>query len=285
MIWTEDRVTELRNRYSVDGPTILAAEWGITIGSVMHKARRVGVPASHPFGNRVKSDTAPVNEKYFETWTPGMAYTLGFIFADGNINKAGTHLAFAQHERGKDSLDQIRTDMSVVTEVTPIIRKPDPRCKTNDPVYRLRICNKNIVESLTDLHGIHPGKSSRNDPMPNIPDNMFHHFVRGYFDGDGSISRSIRGVWTAGLVGSHQFITQMRDRICDVAIMEPKSITRRAAYSTTAWTRRRDVMNLAYFLYPWREQYSYMFMRRKQQKFLSALTELSVLEMFKNRSY
>ncbi|MEL3972227.1 LAGLIDADG family homing endonuclease [Rossellomorea oryzaecorticis] len=39
------------------------------------------------------------------------------------------------------------------------------------------------------LHGIQPNKSL-SIQLPTIPDSYLNHFIRGYFDGDGSIYKS-----------------------------------------------------------------------------------------------
>jgi len=58
-----------------------------------------------------------VNEKYFRTWSPNMAYILGFISADGCIIQ-GTYkgysdaLVFGIHKRDKDILEKIKRELN-----------------------------------------------------------------------------------------------------------------------------------------------------------------------------
>ena len=58
----------------------LAKELAATKEAVRHQFRKLHIPkikASHTIYT--------VKEDYFTTWSSGMAYVLGFIFADGNI--------------------------------------------------------------------------------------------------------------------------------------------------------------------------------------------------------
>ena len=48
-----------------------------------------------------------LNEDYFETWSHEMAYILGFISADGSINKQKTSLSIELQMRDKKVLEFI----------------------------------------------------------------------------------------------------------------------------------------------------------------------------------
>ncbi|MEK7066470.1 MAG: LAGLIDADG family homing endonuclease, partial [Patescibacteria group bacterium] len=62
------------------------------------------------------------------------------------------------------------------------VRTRNPKHKTG---YRLQIGSKEIFNDLTNL-GFTPAKSLELK-FPNVPEEVFGDFVRGYFDGDGCI--------------------------------------------------------------------------------------------------
>ena len=124
------------------------------------------------------------NEDFFKTWSPEMAYVLGFFTADGNMvkNKRGAHFIEFQIT-DKDLLYEIRELLGSSHKIT--LRKS--RVGHKD-CHRLQIGSKEIFNDLTKL-GMTPNKSKTID-LPFVHDEYFSDFVRGYFDGDGCVSIS-----------------------------------------------------------------------------------------------
>lgn len=129
-------------------------------------------------GLYVKQDT--VNENYFKTWTPDMAYILGFIFADGNIawnpEKAYRALTITVAAKDKVHLEKMR----ILLESTKPLFYSD---LTNS--YRLIINNKKVCIDLMNL-GVVPRKSLIKE-FPDIPIDYICDFIRGYVDGNGTV--------------------------------------------------------------------------------------------------
>ena len=108
-----------------------------------------------------------------------MAYVLGFITADGNLqqNKKGYHLHIACDDN--DVIEKIRTCLS---SQTPIRKKNRFNGKIS---YSLRFSDKTIFYDLISL-GVTPRKSLTIKP-PLIPKEYFWDYIRGFFDGDGCV--------------------------------------------------------------------------------------------------
>lgn len=124
------------------------------------------------------------DEIFFKTWTPEMAYILGFFTADGSMirNKRGAHFIEFQIT-DKDLLERIRRLIKSNHKIT--VRKRKDGWKTS---YRLQIGSKEIFNDLLKF-GLTPNKSKK-VRLPDIPKKYFHHFTRGYFDGDGNVTVS-----------------------------------------------------------------------------------------------
>jgi len=61
--------------------------------------------------------------------------------------------------------------------------------KCRDTYYgqvSLRFVSKQIIADLNNL-GVYPRKSLTLEHLPVIPSHLYNHFIRGYFDGDGTI--------------------------------------------------------------------------------------------------
>ncbi len=122
------------------------------------------------------------NEDFFKTWSPDMAYILGFFCADG---------AMTVNPRGSKYIDFVITDLSLLKDIRTAFSSNHKikarfdgylNVKTR---YRLQIGSKKIFQDLLGL-GLTPKKTFRMK-LPLIPPKFFNDFVRGYFDGDGNV--------------------------------------------------------------------------------------------------
>ena len=110
-----------------------------------------------------------------------MAYVLGFFTADGNMikNKRGAHFISIEIT-DLEILEKMKQSIGSNHKIS--IRKHKLPEKDS---YRLQIGSKVIFNTLLKL-GLMPAKSKIVD-LPIIPKEYFSDFVRGYFDGDGSV--------------------------------------------------------------------------------------------------
>ena len=119
-----------------------------------------------------------INENYFEIIdTEEKAYWLGFICADGYINFKRNNLVIGLAIKDKKQLQKLKDCL-----------------KSNHPIkeyiydylsmVRLFIGNKKIVETLKKYISEHKTFSLT---FPTIDKRLERHFIRGYFDGDGSV--------------------------------------------------------------------------------------------------
>jgi len=148
-----------------------------------------------------------------------MAYILGFIYADGAVedcreSSRTCYLCLSNNDLSilEDILNVMETKQTITVR-DPRLMKIDDReywCKTN---YYVRIGNKVIYDDLIRL-GLCPRKSLVIE-MPNVPDQYFQYFLRGYFDGDGCIHiektrRRLKIIFTSG---SKKFFEQLGTKI------------------------------------------------------------------------
>ncbi|WP_241680090.1 LAGLIDADG family homing endonuclease [Metabacillus mangrovi] len=147
-----------------------------------------------PFGHSHRKYR--LNEHYFKTWSNNMAYILGFFYADGFVASKQQTVSFAQ----KDPmiLEQIREEMQ--SEAILCQNK-----KTG--VYILNLNSKIMREDLINLFGV-SSKKSVDAVFPTIPEEYLHHFIRGYFDGDGNIN--YRGYFINFVGGSFDFMSMLK---------------------------------------------------------------------------
>lgn len=119
------------------------------------------------------------------------AYLLGFIFADGCINLKRHTLSI--HINDKDyeifNLFKIISPNAYIDKSGPYvsIKKIRGRKIKNLSSIRLAIASKILINDLME-YGVCERKTYSELHIPNIKDELIPHFIRGYFDGDGSFS-------------------------------------------------------------------------------------------------
>lgn len=148
-----------------------------------------------------------INESFFETWTDEMAYVLGFWCADGYVDKEMKNAV--AYNKSKELLEMIRSIME--SSYTIGLYEPTG-------IYHFSIPNKKVIQDLVNL-GVVPAKSNK-IKCPNVPDFAFKHFLRGYFDGNGTVGVKDHGGYPNLTVaissGSPVFLTEIAERIKDL---------------------------------------------------------------------
>jgi len=127
--------------------------------------------------------TYNVNESYFNMpLNEKKAYFLGLILSDGHLNY---NRGCFQYACKKDDVELIHFMKNELGSTHPI---KEYQIKENWYV-RFNITNKSLVTTLIEKFDLPKlNKSNNNLLIPkNIPPDILHHFLRGLFDGDGSI--------------------------------------------------------------------------------------------------
>lgn len=136
------------------------------------------------------------NDHYFDVIdSEDKAYLLGWMYSDGYIKK--------EQSPNSDYIAE-RLGLAINDGDVQILELLRDKLKTNNQIYfydttsgysadtrycRIIISNNNLVDGLMK-HGVVYNKSNIIKAPIDIPYDMRRHFIRGYMDGDGSISIS-----------------------------------------------------------------------------------------------
>jgi len=128
------------------------------------------------------------NLDYFKSWSPKMAYILGFITADGYIKDDGKSYALMISLSQKDLplLQFIQSEISPNCPIKLFERKTE--LNNLSKMAKLSISSKEIVKDLGKLQVF--GQKSGREKYPNVPKEFIGDYLRGFLDGDGCISNT-----------------------------------------------------------------------------------------------
>lgn len=143
------------------------------------------------------------NEHYFdEIDTPNKAYILGILYADGCITD-DRHVSLTLQDGDIDILDRINKELNSDRPLLFINKKKENSKWLN--AYQLIFNSEHMVNMLIK-HGCYKRKSLILKYPTWLSIDLQRHFLRGYMDGDGSISKNPKKM-SASFVGTHSFVT------------------------------------------------------------------------------
>ena len=131
------------------------------------------------------------NEDFFEVInSEKKAYWLGFMFADGHITNQEKRYGQDQFglscgKKDKEILYKFKEDIEATNPILEYERKDG----IGSPLCRIQMTSQKTVDDLINK-GCYKQKSLILKPPVGVPDELLHHFIRGFFDGDGSITKT-----------------------------------------------------------------------------------------------
>lgn len=224
--------------------------------------------------NKLVDKRYNVDETFFKQIdSEAKAYILGWIYSDGNITwkddgKIDSRMRIQIQEEDSYILEKIAQLMQYDG---PLYDVPPPKKFPHRKAQRVLCINRKVlVEQLIRL-GCPPNKSLvlRFPDSDIVPDNLLHHFVRGYFDGDGSVSVRRSKYLNVGLTSTDLFLNSFRE-----IVLDPLNISSTLHYrykntnsATLFVARQNDVRKFYGYMY----QDASLFLTRKRKKFQECL--------------
>lgn len=177
--WTDEQVAYIIDKYQNENYTLkkLGSEFHCSYGTIRNLLNK------HNIISRGNKQGYPRNEYYFSKIdSREKAYWLGFLYADGCVHSDNYEISIniVDKEHVQKFQQAIGAINHTITEVQ------DKRFSTAKTLYRFSIKDKQLHADLIKW-GCVPQKTLVIDKIPNIPRDYVSHFLRGYFDGDGSL--------------------------------------------------------------------------------------------------
>lgn len=159
-----------------------------------------------------------LNEHVFDTIdTEEKAYWLGFLMADGYNHENKCCVALRLQSADMEILEKYRmfleTDSPIYTfkRITQVNKLEKEYCEVNisSPYFSEQLAKQGCIQRKTYTL-----------KFPNIKENLYNHFIRGFFDGDGCLSvkdrrnRRVRGAcmtYIFNITGKESVLLKIQD--------------------------------------------------------------------------
>lgn len=207
-----------------------------------------------------------LNENIFKTIdSEEKAYWLGFLYADGYVSEKGIELTLKKSDEC-----HIKKFQQFLETNIPI---KDKVCELNGKYFmsvRLSVSCKSLADDLTKLGCFQAKSLTLKFPTEEqVPKELIHHFMRGYFDGDGTIytakpaigngSKLQRGV---EILGTKEFLDNYMKSLYDIGVTKTKYRTHGQAFGS-----RHGGNNQVQLIYDFLYKNATIYLDRKYTKF------------------
>lgn len=134
---------------------------------------------------KISAQKCSFNEHYFDVIdSHNKAYFIGLLLSDGYISKTpySWNMGIALQDSDKYILEKLKEEIESSAQIT--------HYKNSNKLVLTG--SEHLIDALKALE-FSEDKSHSDYKVPNIPDEYFNSFVRGYFDGDGCITIKATG--------------------------------------------------------------------------------------------
>jgi DNA-binding transcriptional regulator WhiA len=157
--------------------------------------------------------TIPKEELYFDNIdSDEKAYWLGFLYADGFVNgKYNNSVELSLKADDKEHLEKFNKFLKnkkpiIVSKAASINNKEYFRCRCiiTDKYFHDRLIELGCVSNKSLILVFPPLKIFSNN-------DLVYSFIRGYIDGDGSITNTSRNKLRISILGTKEFLSSIQD--------------------------------------------------------------------------
>lgn len=230
--------------------SVIASKLHVSYETVRRAARRMGITFKTGAPRKYYR-----NEQFFDTIdTEQKAYVLGLFMADGyNDTKKGI-IRLKLQAKDIALLYKVRSIMSYEGG----LHKHYYRNPNQQDQFALQISSRHLSNRLAEL-GVVPHRRYGMSFPNYLPKALVPHYIRGFFDGNGSIYNS-----RVSISGNADFIREIQTiLINELGVSKTKVAKQNTACGNMHLYRLKDISALSDYLY----QNATVYLQRKRDKF------------------
>lgn len=257
----------------INGKTIkdihrLYKHLNISEGAINYHLRKRKVTRRN--GKQVKLD-----HDYFENIdTEHKAYFLGLIAADGSVMKQQKSKNGYSHSL---RLELMADDRYIIehlkNELKSDLNVKEYKSSNNRSGWKekhnayIQFHSKKLFDDLGN-YGIHPNKTVNLEALPSIDDEYMRHYIRGFFDGDGTVylnSNYSEPRPIFGFYGTFDFLDNLQEYLISKLNINRRKITKQkdANVCFVTYSTKSNIVDFYNYIY----EGANIFLKRKKDKF------------------
>lgn len=253
---------------------VIAKELGCKCQSVYKAFKRYNLPIRD---DKHKGRHYHCNYRYFKDIdTEDKAYFFGFIYADGFLcvpNKVGISIIDTDYKQ----LEKLEKCMDCNYPIKFYANNSFDGRKSK--FCRLIISDDDMVRDVKS-HGLIEHKTCIMKPPVGIPNKLIKHFIRGFWDGNGTLYTS-GGMYYCGVTGTQDMVTWIGDTLVSNGVIESYGLSRERKsdkVKSVKFGGKSKPLNVLYYLYHNANYY----LDRKHDRYLQYMAESSYVVTDKN---
>ena len=209
--------------------------------------------------------TKPFDKHFFDVIdTEEKAYWLGFIYADGYVTK--TVFGIKLKDSDTCHLEKLKSALKSEHSIGHYINRSGFN-KKYDPTEccSFSIDNKYFVDALIKDGVVYNKSKILTFPTEDVvPNHLVHHFIRGYFDGDGSVYfASPHGYINISFEGTELFLNEVLKIFNDISGTKAKLYESKGTIKSLKVGGSRQVKAIYDYMY----KDATVFLGRKKERF------------------
>ena len=220
---------------------------GVGIGKLTNNLKKRGLTRS----NKINSRKYDINHDFFKKINnEHKAYWLGFIYADGYVSKrkeTEKKLGIALSTKDINHLETFKKHINATYPIN--IYKSKSFGGVEIEYCRLLVSSNQLFDNLV-AKGVFEKKTLilKFPDESIVPKKLQNHFMRGYFDGDGSFKKSNDGFYAFSLCGTKEFLLKCQEILGKQTKLEKRHKDDKNNYSFSIGGRRQ-VKKVGDYLY------------------------------------
>jgi hypothetical protein len=216
--WSDDEISFIKEHYQDMTTNEIAEYLNRTPKAVHVKKSRLGL----------KND--PIysydRNKFEKILTEDDAYWLGFLYADGYVCHSNNSWWYGVELQYRDigHLKKLNKYMNGNMHIDTFYHK-SPTSENICKMCKIVYCSKQLFLNLANCGCMQRKSKVITMPFGVVPEQLIRHFIRGYFDGDGSCGiyrhserKYIKYPRAKITCGSHDFVNQLKEYLNNINI-------------------------------------------------------------------
>lgn len=212
--FSSEQVSDIINLYSVQRLSVckISAQYGVHDSVITRVLKENGVEIRN--NNFYK--TKYCNDMFFDTIdSEEKAYWLGFIYADGCLSKTQTssRIEIKLAETDRCHLEKFKRSLQSEHNIGTYVGTNG--YNIGKPYCSIAIVNQHLADGLMRNGVVYQKTHILKFPSENqVPEHLIKHFIRGYFDGDGSVyCHKDSGIGGISFTGTENMLNGILDSI------------------------------------------------------------------------